>query len=279
MAGPRKGIRSSASDNFLEPLNVTGLTATDVGTSRPYSATFNGTAGQGGAVSLSWTLPAASPPATSYDVTATKVSGPGSAAGTTVTVNNGSTSTSYTFEGLESAGVYTFTIIPKNASGSAKPTNTISGNVTVTTVPQAPQSPSATAGVDQNTVSWTIGANGGKALTRHNVTGTDGTSSGNLSASATSVVISDPSLGSQSYSITATNDNGTSSAATTSTITTIAPFFPFFPPFFPFFPPFFPFFPPFFPFFPFFPPFFPFFPPFFPFFPPFFPFFDPSKFR
>ena len=39
----KTGKRSAASNDFLEPLNVTSLTASDVGTSRPYLATANTT--------------------------------------------------------------------------------------------------------------------------------------------------------------------------------------------------------------------------------------------
>jgi hypothetical protein len=67
----KTGKRSAASNDFLEPLNVTGLTASNVGTSRPYLATANTTstasaAGTGAAASLAWTLPALSPAATSH---------------------------------------------------------------------------------------------------------------------------------------------------------------------------------------------------------------------
>ena len=242
----KRGIKSSAQDNFLQPDNVTSLTATDVGTNRPYLATANTTsaasaAGTGGSVTLSWTLPATSPAATSYIITSTP---------STYTVDTGSSSTSYTFQGLASATSYTFTVVAKNASGQSS--GTTSSSVTVTTVPRAPQNPSvATNGANNNTVSWTIGANGGKALTSHSISGSDGTSYTGISASATSYNATDntpsaSSPGSQTYTITAINDNGTSLGATTSSVTTVAPFFPFFP----FFPPYFPFFPPFFPFFP-----------------------------
>ena len=256
MATRGRGIKSSAQDNFLQPDNVTSLSGTNVGTSRPYLATANTTseasaAGTGGAVNLTWTLPAGSPAATAYIITTTP---------STYQVNTGSSSTSYTFQGLASNTSYTFTVKGTNAAGTAS--GTTSSSVTVTTVPQAPQSATATAGVNQNTIQWTIGANGGSALTRHNVTGSDGTSSGNLSSSATSTTISDTGGTSQTYTVTATNANGTSLGATTASITTLSPFFPpFFPPYFPFFPPYFPFFPPYFPFFP------PFFPPYFPYFP------------
>ena len=246
MATRGKGIKSSAQDNFLQPDNVTSLTATDVGTNRPYAASANTTSaasasGTGGAVSLSWTLPAGSPAATAYIITTTP---------STYEHNTGSSSTSYTFEGLASNTSYTFTVKGTNAAGTAS--GTTSSSVTATTVPQAPQSPSATAGVNQNTISWTLGANGGKALSSHDVNGSDGTSSLGLSGSATSTTINDTANTSQTYTIVAKNANGTSLGATTGSVTTLAPFFPpFFPPYFPFFPPFFP------PYFPFFPPFFP----------------------
>ena len=59
------GRKSSAQDNFLEPSPVTGLTASDVGTDRPYND---------GAANLSWSLPAASPPATLYTITTSPTS-------------------------------------------------------------------------------------------------------------------------------------------------------------------------------------------------------------
>jgi hypothetical protein len=256
----KRGIKSSAQDNFLQPDNVTSLSGTNVGTSRPYLATANTTsaasaAGTGGAVSLTWTLPAGSPAATSYLVTTSP---------STYEANTGSATASYTFQGLASNTSYTFTVRATNAAGTAS--GTTSSSVTVTTVPQTPQSATATAGTNQNTIQWTIGATGGAALSKHNVVGSDSSTSGDLASSATSVVIADTAGTSQTYTVTATNANGTSLGATTASVTTLSPFFP---PYFPFFP-FFPFFPPFFPgFAP--PPFFPFFPPFFPFFPPFFP--------
>jgi hypothetical protein len=225
----KRGIKSSAQDNFLQPDNVTSLSGTDVGTSRPYLATANTTsaasaAGTGGAVSLTWTLPAGSPAATSYLVTTSP---------STYEADTGSATASYTFQGLASNTSYTFTVRGVNAAGTAS--GTTSSSVTATTVPQAPQSATATAGVNQNTIQWTIGATGGKALSKHNVTGSDGTSSGDLASSATSATIADTAGTAQTYTVTATNANGASAGATTSSVTTLSPFFPFFP-YFPFFP-------------------------------------------
>jgi len=78
----RKGIKSSAQDNFLEPSAVTSLTATDVGTNRAFN---------NGAVNLTWSLPAASPPATLYTITTSPVTS------TQTTAN-----TSFQFTGLAS---------------------------------------------------------------------------------------------------------------------------------------------------------------------------------
>jgi hypothetical protein len=265
-AGKKSGRKSQASNDFLEPLAVTGLSGTDVGTNRPYAGTANTTsaasaAGTGGAVNLSWSVPALSPVATGYTITTTP---------STYTATISAPATSYMFQGLKSDTSYTFTVIATNASGNS--TSTTSSSVTATTVPQAPQSLTATAGVNQNTISWTVGANGGKALTKQNVYGSDGTSSGDLSISTTSVTIADTAGTSQTYYGTATNANGTSANSSSSAnITTQAPYFP------PFFPPFFPFFP-FFPYFPYFPGFGPYFPGFGPWFPGFGPYFPPPYF-
>ena len=78
------GRKSSAQDNFLEPLAPTSVSATDVGTNRPYLLTATGTNGQGGAVDLVITMPVTSPSATGYTITSTPA-----------TVTKTSTSTSF----------------------------------------------------------------------------------------------------------------------------------------------------------------------------------------
>ena len=281
----RRGTKSSAQDNFLQPDAVTSLTATDVGTSRPYLATANTTsaasaAGTGGAASLSWTLPATSPAATSYTITTSP---------STYTVTTGNSNTTYTFQGLASGTSYTFTVVGTNAAGNANPTT--SASMTATTVPQAPTasastgagaSPTPASGYDR--ITFSANATGGKSISSYRVSSN---LRGNLSTSASSPFdTQDPTMpdssADENYTVYATNANGESLGTTTANIQTFTPphFPPFFPPHFPpFFPPFFPpHFPPFFP--PHFPPFFPpFFPPYFPpFFPPHFPPFFPPHF-
>jgi hypothetical protein len=258
----RKGIKSSAQDNFLEPNAVTSLTGSDVGTNRPYND---------GAVNLTWSLPAASPPATLYTITTTPV-----------TTTQTSATTSHTFTGLASNTSYVFTVIASNAAGSSLPTTT---TVTATTVPSAPRNAVATTPANNtDRVTWDAPlADGGKAVSSYTIVSSDGPSYVN---SVSPKDISETGNTTQSYTVYALNANGTSAGVGTNQVTTFTPphFPPFFPPFFPphfppFFPPFFPpHFPPFFP--PYFPPFFPpFFPPHFPpFFPPHFPPFFPPYF-
>ena len=237
-AGKKIGKKSQASNDFLAPSQVTSLTATDVGTSRPYLATANTTsaasaAGTGASVSLSWSLPAASPAATSYTITTTP---------STYTVTTGTSTASYTFQGLASATSYTFTVVGTNASGAGA--GATSSSVTATTVPATMSAPTATAGVNQNSIAFSAPATGGKAITGFTVNGSDATSG---SGASSPIVIADTAGTAQTYTVRATNDNGSGIVSSASNnVTTLAPSFfspPFFPPFFPpsfFSPPFFP---------------------------------------
>jgi hypothetical protein len=258
MANKRVGIQSSAQDNFLEPSAVTGLTATAV----------NGGDSGNGSVNLTWSLPAASPPATLYAITSTPA-----------TTQQSTTSTSFSFPGLAGGVSYTFTVVASNAAGNSQPAT--SNSATPTTKPNAPSAPTASSpNANQDVVTWSAPSDlGGTANTGYTVKSSDGPTY-DYGAGVTSATINETAGTSQTYQVLAKNANGSGpySASSNSVSTTapfFPPFFPFFPPFFPFFPFFPPYFPPYFPFFPFFPPFFP--PGFGPFFPPGFgPFFPPS---
>jgi len=221
MANKKIGRKSSAQDNFLEPSAVTSLTATNVGTSRPYA---------NGAASLTWSLPAASPPATLYTITTTPA-----------TTTQTTSSTSFTFTGLASATAYTFTVVASNAAGSSQPTT--SGSVTITTVPQAPNAtvttsaagPSPVPASGNDRITFSANATGGSAVTSFQITSS---TRGSLSANATSP-FDTVSPNDETYTVFASNANGQSLGTTTALIATFTP--PHFPPFFPpHFPPFFP---------------------------------------
>jgi hypothetical protein len=254
MAKKELGSKSLQQNDFLEPLAPTGVTATDVGTSRPFND---------GSATVTFSLPELSPAATSFTVT----SSPG---GFTAT----GASSPLTVTGLQSNTAYTFTATATNAAGTSA-ASSASASITATTVPDVPSSigaSSPSANVDR--VTWVAPANGGKAITGYRVKSSDGPvyTVGNV----ISYDVAETGGTSQSYQVLAINANGDSIySASSTTITTTSPFFP---PAFPFFPPAFgpyfpPFFPPAFPYFPpFFPPAFPFFPPAFgPYFPPYFP--------
>ena len=153
----RKGIKSSAQDNFLQPDPVTSLSASNVGTGRDYG---------NGAVDLSWSLPATSPAATSYTITTTPA---------TTTVVTGNANTTYQFTGLSGGTSYTFTVVGTNAAGTANPTT--SSSVAVTTKPGTPSGASASAlSANTNRIEWSAPANGGSTITSYTITGSDGSS-------------------------------------------------------------------------------------------------------
>ena len=219
-----QGRFSDGSDSRIPPLAVTGVTVADVGTSRPFLATANTTsaasaANTGGAVTVSWTVPGTSTAASSYTITTTPATYAATVTGP---------ATSYTFQGLASNASYTFTIVPSNTFGNGIPTT--SGSVTSTTVPDVPTGATATAQVNQDSISFTAPVNnGGKAITNYYVAGSDATSA---NGTTSPIVVADPSQGSQYYNVYADNANGRSLAsAATATVTTLPPTF-FSPPLF-----------------------------------------------
>jgi len=254
MANKKIGIKSSAQDNFLEPNAVTSLAATAV----------NGGASGSGSVNLTWSLPAASPPATLYTITSTPT-----------TTTQSTVNTSFTFPGLAGGTSYTFRVVASNAAGNSLPTT--SSAATPTTLPNAPSAPTAASpNANQDVVSWSAPSDtGGTAITGYTLKSSDGPTY-DYDGSTTSATISETAGTAQTYQVLAKNANGNgpysvSGNSITTTAPYFPPYFPFFPPYFPFFPFFPPYFPPYFPFFPFFPPYFPPYFPYFPFFPPYFP--------
>jgi hypothetical protein len=188
------GRMSQSANDFLQPKPVTNLVATDVGTNRPFN---------NGSASVSWTLPADSPAAVSYDITTTP---------TTVTTNTGSTSATIT--GLSSNTSYTVTVIAKNAAGNSA--GTTSSSFTATTVPQAPTIGTATdVGTNRPfnngaaSVTFTAGGTGGKAISSFTMT----SAPGNVNATGSSsplVVTGQLSAVQYTYAVKATNANGDS---------------------------------------------------------------------
>jgi hypothetical protein len=283
------GRRASAQDNFTGPSPVTNVTAQDylngVNNERPYN---------NGAITVSWSAPAAGNTPVGYKVYEDGVLRATVPFGTNTTLITGlGSNTSHTY------AVSSYDLYLDNSSNAVAAPAAIA-----TTVPQAPNTPTATAGVDLDTINWVLNANGGKTVIDIFIQSNETTPKTKTvtTASNGSTTIANEANTAQAYRVRARNGNGSSDySAFSNSVTTLPPSFfspPFFPPGFfspPFFPPGFfspPFFPPGFfspPFFPpgfFSPPFFPpvfFAPPFFPpgfFSPPFFPpgFFSPPFF-
>lgn len=229
-ANKRVGKKSLAQNDFLQPSVPTSVSATDVGTARAYND---------GAATVSFSLPAGSPAATSYTVTAT-------AAGQTTRTATGASSP-LTVTGLASAVSYSITVTATNASGTSAASSAVS--VTATTVPATMSAPTATAQVNQDTVSWSAPNDGGKAISLYRWTSSDGKTG---TTTSTSVAVGQEAGTAQTYQVRAENANGVGVySASSNNVTTQSPFFPpFFPPYFPGFGPYFPWFPGFGPYFP-----------------------------
>ena len=138
--GKRVGKKSQASNDFLEPLAPTSVSASNVGTGRAFN---------NGAATVTFSLPALSPAATSFTVT----SSPGGYTGT-------GSSSPITVAGLQSATAYTFTVTATNAAGTSQ-ASAASSSITATTVPATMSAPTATAGVNQNSIAFSAPATGG----------------------------------------------------------------------------------------------------------------------
>ncbi len=205
---PILGILDSAKSGNLVPNAPTIGTATNTPSGRPYN---------NGAASVTFTPAASGPAATSYTVT----SSPGG-----YTTN--ASSSPITVTGLQSNTAYTFTVVANSAGGSSV-ASSASNSITATTVPAAPTmgavSRTSNTGVS---VPYTDNANGGSSITTHTIT-----SSPSLSLSYTAgfspiaVTASFAANTAYTFTITATNANGTSTASGASN--SVTPYVPIVP--------------------------------------------------
>lgn len=199
----RAGAKSVAQNDFLGPHVPTGVSATDVGTSRAFN---------NGAATVSFTPAATGPAATSFMVVAST--------GPTAT----GSSSPITVTGL-SVGTTTFVVKAINSEGESV-YSSASSAISITTVPDAPTNVSASSpGNNYDTVTWSAPTNnGGKAITNYYVTSSDGKTANTTN---TSINISQEGGSSQTYTVYADNANGRSSSSAASASVTTFSFAPF----------------------------------------------------
>jgi len=175
--------------------------ATNVGTSRAYN---NGSA----------TVAYTSATTGGTPTTLTATSTPGSFTGTG--------SSPITVTGLQSATAYTFTVTPSNSTATG-PASSSSSSITATTVPQAPTISTATkTGQTTATVAFTAAATGGSSITGYTATSSPGSVTGTGASSPISMTGLTAGTA-YTFTVTATNTNGTSAASSASnSITTDA---------------------------------------------------------
>jgi len=177
---------------------VTEVTATNAPSGRAYN---------NGSASIAFT------PGTVLGRTYTAISSPGSYTAT-------GSSSPIVVTGLQSSTQYTYTVTSTNNYGTSS-ASSASSSVTATTVPQAPTIGTATAGDASATVAYTAGATGGSAVTTYTATSSPGGFTGTGSSPITVSGLTNGT--SYTFTVTATNANGTSLASSaSSSVTPIA---------------------------------------------------------
>lgn len=146
----RAGRKSQSSNDWLEPFKPIITSVSNVGTDRPFN---------NGAVTVNFTMPQDSPPATQFTAT-----GYCSVHQTNHTATG--SSSPLTITGFGTGAVTTITVVASNAYGNSQ-TSDASQQVTITTVPSTPNAPSlSNNGAETNNVTWSApSSNGGSDIT------------------------------------------------------------------------------------------------------------------
>ena len=206
---PILGILDSAKSGNLVPNAPTTGTATNTPSGRPYN---------NGAASVTFTPAASGPTATSYTVTSSPGGYTTNAASSPITVT-----------GLQSGTAYTFTVVANGAGGSSV-ASSASNSITATTVPQAPTMGAVTRSSNtQVSVPYTTNATGGSAITSYTITSSPSLSLSYNTSFGSPVAVTASFAANQAYTftITATNANGTSTASGASN--SVTPYVPIVP--------------------------------------------------
>jgi hypothetical protein len=176
----------------------TEVTATNTPTSRAYN---------NGRMTVAFTTPTNGGSPTSFIITPSPTTSP-----TTFT----GSSSPITVTGLASSTQYTYTVAATSPYGTSAASSASSG-VTATTVPQAPTIGTVTAGNAEASVSFTAGATGGSTITGYSITSSPASTTTTQSASSSPYTFTGLTNGTTyTFTVTATNANGTSAASSAS---------------------------------------------------------------
>jgi large repetitive protein len=207
-SGPASGAATATASTVPDaPSAVTGTNATGIA----YNASPQ--------VTVTWAAPSTGgAPITGYTATASPGGATCTTAGTSCTMSSG----------LTAGTAYTFTVVATNSSGPGL-ASANSPSVTAATKPGAPTGVSGTSFANaQSVVSWTAPSNGGAAITGYTVASSSGQTC--IVGTVTGVTGSTPAYAgslnctmtgltngnSYTFTVTATNVNGTSSPSATS---------------------------------------------------------------